>query len=70
MEGGVSEWFKTIIEAKFSGDRITARENSLFETRKRAGDMFTELNSLPDSMKTRFLESKRFSAKKLDGGCE
>jgi len=42
----------------------------LFETRKRAGEMFTELNSLPDSLKTRFLESKRYSAKKLDGGCE
>lgn len=70
MEGGVSEWIKTIIESKFSGERITARENALFETRKRAGDMFTELNSLPDSLKTRFLESKRFSAKKLDGGCE
>jgi rhodanese-related sulfurtransferase len=70
MEGGVSEWSKTIIETRFSGDRITARENALFETRKRAGEMFTELNSLPDSLKTRFLESKRFSAKKLDGGCE
>jgi rhodanese-related sulfurtransferase len=70
MEGGVSEWVKTIIESKFSGERITARENALFETRKRAGEMFTELNSLPDSLKTRFLESKRFSAKKLDGGCE
>ncbi len=70
MEGGVSEWRKIIIETKFTGDRITARENALFETRKRAGDMFTELNSLPDSLKTRFLESKRFSAKKLDGGCE
>lgn len=70
MEGGVSEWTKTIIETKFSGDRITARENALFETRKRAGEIFTELNSLPDSLKTRFLESKRFSAKKLDGGCE
>jgi rhodanese-related sulfurtransferase len=70
MEGGVSEWVKTIIESKFSGERITARENALFETRKRAGEMFSELNSLPDSLKTRFLESKRFSAKKLDGGCE
>lgn len=70
LEGGVSEWSKTIIETRFSGDRITARENALFETRKRAGEMFTELNSLPDSLKTRFLESKRFSAKKLDGGCE
>jgi rhodanese-related sulfurtransferase len=70
MEGGVSEWRKIIIETKFTGDRITARENALFETRKRAGDIFTELNLLPDSLKTRFLESKRFSAKKLDGGCE
>ena len=70
MEGGVTEWIKTIIETKFSGDRITARENALFETRRRAGDMFTVLNSLPDSLKTRFLESKSFSAKKLDGGCE
>ncbi len=70
MEGGVTEWIKTIIETKFTGDRITARENALFEIRRRAGDMFTELNSLPDSLKTVFLESKRFSAKKLDGGCE
>lgn len=70
MEGGVSEWIRTIIETKFSGDRITARENALFETRRHAGEMFIELNTLPDSLKTRFLESKRFSAKKLDGGCE
>lgn len=70
MQGGVMEWMRTIVEARFTGDRITARENALFETRRRAGDMFTELNSLPDSLKTRFLESKRFSAKKLDGGCE
>jgi hypothetical protein len=32
--------------------------------------MFTELNNLPDSLKAAFLESKKFSAKKLDGGCE
>jgi rhodanese-related sulfurtransferase len=70
IKGGVTEWISTIVEARFTGDRITARENALFETRRRAGDMFTELNSLPDSLKTRFLESKRFSAKKLDGGCE
>ena len=70
MVGGVSEWIRTIIETKFTGDRITARENALFEIRRRAGDMFTELNSLPDSLKIRFLDSKKFSAKKLDGGCE
>ena len=70
MVGGVSEWIRTIIETKFTGDRITARENALFEIRRRAGDMFTELNSLPDSLKIRFLDSKKFSAKKLDGGCQ
>ena len=70
MDGGVSEWIRTIIETKFTGDRITARENALFEIRRRAGDMFTGLNSLPDSLKTRFLDSKKFSAKKLDGGCQ
>jgi len=70
MAGGVREWIRTVMETKFTGDRITARENALFETRRRAGEMFTELNSLPDSLKMKFLESKKFSAKKLDGGCE
>ncbi|TFH49857.1 MAG: hypothetical protein E4G92_01165 [Bacteroidia bacterium] len=70
MDGGIGEWISTVIGTKFSGERITARENALFETRKRAGEMFTELNSLPDSLKTKYLESRKFSAKKLDGGCE
>jgi rhodanese-related sulfurtransferase len=70
MKGGITEWIATVMETKFEGDRITARENALFETRRRAGEMFTELNSLPDSLKTKFLESRKFSAKKLDGGCE
>lgn len=70
MEGGITEWITTVMETKFTGDRITARENALFESRRRAGEMFTELNSLPDSLKTKFLESRKFSAKKLDGGCE
>lgn len=70
MNGGIGEWMKTIMETKFAGERITARENALFETRRRAGEMFTTLNSLPDSLKAQFLESRKFSAKKLDGGCE
>lgn len=70
MTGGTGGWMKTIMETKFSGERITARENALFETRRRAGEMFTTLNSLPDSLKAQFLESRKFSAKKLDGGCE
>lgn len=70
LAGGITEWIRTVIDTKFTGDRITARENALFEIRKRAGEMFTELNSLPDSLKLKYLESKKFSARKLDGGCE
>ncbi|MFZ2341201.1 MAG: rhodanese-like domain-containing protein [Bacteroidales bacterium] len=70
MDGGIGEWMETVLETKFTGERITARENALFETRRRAGEMFTTLNNLPDSLKALFLESRKFSAKKLDGGCE
>lgn len=70
MAGGITEWKRTVTQTKFTGDRITARENALYETRRRAGEMFTELNSLPDSLKLKYLESRKFSAKKLDGGCE
>jgi rhodanese-related sulfurtransferase len=70
MKGGMNEWFNTVINSTFSGERITARENALFETRMRARKMFNELNSLPDSLKLRFMKSNKNSAKKLDGGCE
>ena len=70
MKGGLNEWFNTVMNSRFTGDRITARENSLFETRTRAKNLFTEINSLPDSLKLKFIESKRVTAKKLDGGCE
>ena len=70
MDGGLTEWLKTIMSTKFSGNRITARENALFEIRTRAGRLFTEINNLPDSLKLKFMESKKFSARKLDGGCE
>jgi rhodanese-related sulfurtransferase len=70
MSGGLSEWLNTVMESRFSGERISARENSLFEIRTRAGKLFTEINTLPDSLKVKFMESKKFSARKLDGGCE
>lgn len=70
MKGGLNEWFSTVMNSSFTGDRITARENALFETRTRAKNMFTEVNSLPDSLKMKLLASKRLDAKKLDGGCE
>jgi rhodanese-related sulfurtransferase len=70
MKGGLNEWFTTVMNSKFTGERISARENSLFETRTRARKMFTEINSLPDSLKLKFTEAKHIAAKKLDGGCE
>ena len=70
MKGGLNEWFNTVMNSNFSGERISARENALFETRTRAKKMFTEMNSLPDSLKLKFTQSKLLAAKKLDGGCE
>jgi rhodanese-related sulfurtransferase len=70
MKGGLNEWFNTVMNSNFTGDKISARENALFETRTRAKKMFYEMNSLPDSLKLKFFESKHIAAKKLDGGCE
>jgi rhodanese-related sulfurtransferase len=70
MKGGLNEWFRTVMNSSFTGTRITARENALFETRTRARNMFTEINSLPDSLKRKFFEAKHLAVKKLDGGCE
>jgi rhodanese-related sulfurtransferase len=70
MKGGMNEWFRTVMNSTFTGERITARENALFETRSRAGKLFTEMNSLPDSLKAKFIKAKLAAVKKLDGGCE
>jgi rhodanese-related sulfurtransferase len=70
MKGGLNEWFSTVMNSNFTGDRISARENALFETRTRARKTFTEMNSLPDSMKLKYMMAKRIASKKLDGGCE
>jgi len=70
MRGGLEEWTRTIMNSSFTGDRITARENALFETRTRARKMFTEFNSMPDSLKKQYFASRQLARKKLDGGCE
>lgn len=70
LKGGIDEWVKIVSATEFEGERITARENALLETRRRAADMYNELRSLPDSLKVKYLESKKFSARKLDGGCQ
>ena len=70
MSGGLNGWIESVMNSSFSGERISARENALFETRLKARRMFSEFNSLPDSLKERYLGSKKFERKKLDGGCE
>ncbi|TAL71550.1 MAG: rhodanese-like domain-containing protein [Bacteroidetes bacterium] len=70
MKGGLNEWFDIVMNSSFKGEIISARENALFETRTRARKLFTQMNSLPDSLKLKFIQAKHISAKKLDGGCE
>lgn len=70
MKGGLNEWFDKVMNSSFSGDKISARENALFENRMKARTMYNEINSLPDSLKMKFIEAKHSAAKKLDGGCE
>ena len=70
MKGGLNEWYKTIMLTRFEGEKITPRENALFENRYKARYIFTQINSLPDSLKTKFFDAKRLQQSKLDGGCE
>lgn len=70
MQGGMNEWYKIIMLSEFKGESITPRENALFENRFKARKIFTQINSLPDSLKFSFLEAKRLEESQLDGGCE
>jgi rhodanese-related sulfurtransferase len=70
MQGGMNMWYRVVMESTFSGDRISAAENAKFEVRYRARDFFTRMNSLPDSLKTAFLEVKHKQEAELVGGCE
>ncbi len=70
MKGGLEEWTNTVMNSSFTGERISARENALYETRTRARKMFTEFNSMSDSLKKQYFVSRQLARKKLDGGCE
>ena len=70
MKGGLKAWQNDIMSSEFTGERITARENALFEVRFKARKLFTELNSMPDSLKMKYRASLEIERKKLDGGCE
>lgn len=69
MKGGLNEWYEKVMNSKFSGEQISPRENALFENRLKARQYFTQINSLPDSLKIEFAESKRQAERSLDGGC-
>ncbi len=70
MKGGLNEWYKTIMLSRFEGENITPRENALFENRLNARKIFTQMNSLPDSLKAQYFNAKKLNEAKLDGGCE
>jgi hypothetical protein len=70
MKGGLNSWYETVMNSAFTGETITARENALFEIRIRARKMFTEMNGMPDSLKSKYREALAIERKKLDGGCE
>ena len=70
MRGGLNEWYAQIMNATFSGVFISAKENALFTIRFEAKRLFTQYNSLPDSLKTMLFASRRLEKVKLDGGCE
>ncbi len=69
MRGGISEWVNTVSDTHFTGEKISARENSILEMRRRAGELYKDLLAMPDSLKSEYLESRRFAARQLDGGC-
>jgi len=70
MQGGLNSWFETVMNSEFTGEKISAKENALFESRMKARRLFNEVNSMPDSLKQKYIASKRFDPRKLDGGCE
>ena len=70
IKGGLNEWYRVVMLSKFSGGNITPAENALFENRLNARRTFTQLNSLPDSLKGRYFKTKRIKLQKLDGGCQ
>jgi rhodanese-related sulfurtransferase len=70
LKGGLNEWYKTVMLSDYTGTTITPAENALFEVRYKARNFFTQMNSIPDSLKGKFLSTKKTEAKKLVGGCE
>jgi rhodanese-related sulfurtransferase len=70
LEGGFTGWDSIVMHSEFKGEKITARENALFEKRYQARRLFTQWNAMPDSLKAGFFAEKKKKDKELVGGCE
>ena len=71
LDGGMNKWFEVVMSPQeFKGGRLSARENSILENRRKARELFTAFNSVPDSIRNSVLTTKILEEKKLDGGCE
>ncbi len=70
LKGGLAEWDSLVMKSSFEKERITAQENKLYETRYKARRLFTQWNSMPDSLKAGFFKLKQKNDKNLVGGCE
>jgi rhodanese-related sulfurtransferase len=70
LKGGMKSWYSNIMNSEFTGDKISPRENALYETRYKARKIFSDINSMPDSLKDKYMAAKEIERKKLDGGCE
>ena len=51
LEGGLAAWDSLVMKSKFEGEKITARENILFEKRYKARRQVVQWNAMPDSLK-------------------
>ncbi len=70
LKGGMNEWDSIVMLSEFRGNKITPRENALFETRYKARRLFNEWNSMSDSLKAGFYKAKKKKERELVGGCE
>jgi rhodanese-related sulfurtransferase len=70
LKGGLAEWDSIVMHSEFKGDKITPRENSIFEVRYQARRLFRDWNAMPDSLKAGFYAAKQRKEKELVGGCE
>jgi rhodanese-related sulfurtransferase len=70
LKGGLAEWDSIVMLSEFKGEKITPRENAIFETRYKARRLFRDWNAMPDSLKTQFYAAKHKKEKELVGGCE